>query len=150
MNKTIISSFFKQHNYKKVKLSKLLTGHITLPAKINNQPGLFILDSGASATVVDFIHAPLFKLNTYQDSETGAGAGASGLLVHAADNNQLKIASFTLKNLRIAAMDLQHVTAGLQQYGVTQLIHGVIGADFLQQANAVIDYKSMQLFIKAV
>ncbi len=148
MTKTIISNFFREHNYAKVKLGKLVTGHITLQAKINKVTGLFILDSGASATVIDETFNEYFKLITYEDSMKGAGAGASGLLVHASDNNTLKIATLKLSNMRLATMNLQHVTIGLQEFGVTEIIHGVIGADFLQEANAVIDYKSMQLFIK--
>jgi predicted aspartyl protease len=145
---TGIAEFFTTKGYTAITLGKLITEHITVTAKINNREGLFILDSGAGSTVVDEKHREYFHLTTYVDSIKGAGAGGSELTVHAADNNELSVSTVTLPGIKLSAMNLEHVTAGLKQYGVTENIHGVIGADFLKKTNAVIDYKTMQLYIK--
>lgn len=147
MNKSL-SEFLLTKGYSSLSLTKLKTGHITIPALINKMEGNFILDSGAGGTVVDEKHKDYFHLDLYEATIKGAGAGGSGLRVFASDKNELQVSSGTLSNMKISAMNLSHVAEGLKQFGITEIFHGVIGADFLKQANAVIDYKELNLYIK--
>ena len=56
-----------------------------------------------------------------------------------AKNNLLLIEKWKLKKLDFILIDLSHVNEALKE--VDELsVHGIIGADFLKQTRAVIDY----------
>lgn len=146
-----LSQFLTSQNYHEVRLRKLPTGQMGLAIFLNNMPGLFILDTGASITVVDEKQKDLFKLQLTLPEEgfnSGAGAGGSGLAVYSADNNKLQIGDLFFEPFKISAMDFGHVNTGLQQLGIQEVIHGVIGADILEPRQAVIDYASKCLYLK--
>lgn len=83
------------------------------------------------------------------DAVTASGAGGSGLAVYSAVNSKLQIGNFSLASFKISVMNQEHVNTGLMQLGVTDIVHGVIGADLLERANAVIDYSEKHLYLKA-
>ena len=146
--KNSLAEFLLVRHYYQVPLGKLATGHLVIGASVNDVPGTFIVDSGASTTVVDEKNIELFKLNAVVDAETGAGAGGSGLTVYASSGNRLSINEFHVFPFNIAAMNFEHVNIGLQQVGVSEMIHGVIGADLLDETKAVIDYAGRHLYLK--
>lgn len=63
MNKKSLADFLLTGNYQQVPLRKLSTGHLVVRSSINDTPGLFILDPGAGATVVDEKTANYFAWN---------------------------------------------------------------------------------------
>jgi len=147
-DKISLAEFLSVHHYQQVSLNKLVTGHLLIEACINDIPGAFILDSGAGATVVDERNIELFRLDANVDSVMGAGAGGTGLTVYSSFDNRITINEFYISSFKIAAMNLEHVNEGLEQYGITETIHGVIGADLLEQAGAIIDYAGKNLYLK--
>lgn len=143
-----LGEFLADQHYQLVSLNKIATGHLVVEAFINEIPGAFIVDSGAGATVVDKKNIELFRLNAVVDGDTGAGAGGTGLTVYSSLDNKLSINEFNISSFKIAAMNLEHVNAGLKEFGVEETIHGIIGADLLEQADAVIDYAGKCLYLK--
>ena len=145
--KNLLAEFLLGLQYLQVPLDKLATGHLVIDASINGIPGSFILDSGAGATVVDEKYIELFRLNVVVDDAKGAGAGGTGLTVYSSSDNRLSINEFHIFPFKIAAMTFEHVNAGLQEVGVSETIHGVIGADLLEEAKAIIDYAGRHLYL---
>lgn len=143
-----LTKFLLTHSYHRVKLRKLSTGHLVLRASLNKVDGLFILDSGAGATVIDEAQKKLFRLKLIKENNIGAGAGGSGLTVYRSDRNKIKLGNFSLAPFSLAVMDLSHATMGLKQHGVRRTIHGVIGADVLESGKALIDYAGKYLYLR--
>ena len=56
-----------------------------------------------------------------------------------AKNNLLEIRDWKIKKINFILMDLSHINKALKEADDSP-VHGVIGADFLKQHRAVIDY----------
>ena len=145
--KKSLAEFLLRNNYHQVSLNKLATGHQVIEASINEVPGIFILDTGASVTVVDEKSIELFRLNVVVEDAKGAGAGGGGLTVYSSSDNKISINEFQIFPFKIAAMSFEHVYAGLREQGVSETIHGVIGVDLMEEAKAVIDYAGKHLYL---
>ena len=145
--KKSLAEFLFQNNYQQVSLNKLATGHLLIGASINDVPGVFILDTGASTTVIDEKNIELFGLNVVMEDIKGAGAGGGGLTVYSSSDNKLSINESHIFPFKVAAMNFEHVNAGLQDHGVSEIIHGVLGADFLEEAKAIIDCSGKHLYL---
>lgn len=144
---TLIQFLTKQKNYKKIKLSKISTQHLTLSAKINKVAGLFILDTGASATVLDEKTKEKFQLKVDKSVHEGVGAGASNLKTSLSNNNELAFGTLKVKDIPLVVMDLSHVNKAMEQREEEQ-VDGVIGADILLAFNGIIDYEKLNLFLQ--
>jgi len=145
--KESLAEFLFRKNYQQVSLIKLATGHMLIEASINDVPGVFILDTGASTTVVDEKNIKLFGLKVVMEGIKGAGAGGGGLTVYSSSDNKLSINEYHISPFKLAAMNFEHVNTGLQDHGVSEIIHGVLGADLLEEANAIIDCSGMHLYL---
>src|SRR5688572_288790 len=106
LEKISLADFLAAHHYRQSSLRKLVTGHLVTEVFINDVPGLFILDSGAGATVVDEKWIELFRLRAIVDTVTGAGAGGTGLTVYSSFDNRISISEFYISPFKIAAMNL--------------------------------------------
>jgi len=145
--KKSLAEFLFHNNYHQVPLKKLGTGHLLIDVSINDVPGVFILDTGASTTVVDEKNIELFRLKVVMEDTKGAGAGGGGLTVYSSDDNKLSINEFHISPFKLAAMSFEHVNTGLQDHGVSEIIHGVLGANLLEEAKAIIDCSGMHLYL---
>src|SRR4051812_2813265 len=94
IEKESLAEFLYRKNYQQVSLIKLATGHLLIEASINDVAGVFILDTGASTTVVDEKNVELFRLNVVMEDAKGAGAGGGGLTVYSSSDNKLSINEF--------------------------------------------------------
>jgi hypothetical protein len=61
--------------------------------------------------------------------------------------NEFNIKTWGIKNMDFVLFDLSHVNEALTQ-AKEKAIHGIIGADFLKQYKAVIDYGRNCFYIK--
>jgi len=147
LEKDSLAEFLFQKNYQQVSLIKLATGHLLIEASINDTPGVFILDTGASTTVIDEKNIELFRLSVIMEDVKGAGAGGGGLTVYGSTDNKLSINEFHISPFKVAAMNFEHVNTGLQDHGVNEIIHGVLGADLLEEAKAIIDCSGRHLYL---
>ncbi len=147
LEKKSLAEFLALNNYQQTPLTKLATGHLLVEASINDVPGIFILDTGASTTVIDEKNIELFGLTVVVEDEKGAGAGGAGLTVYSSSDNKLSIGEFQVSPFKLAVMNFEHVNTGLQDHGVSEIIHGVLGADLLEEAQAIIDCFSRHLHL---
>ncbi len=117
--------------------------HIFIRARINGKGARFLVDTGASRTVVDlrrilrFIkedEAKFEKLETFS-----AGLGTNTMESHTVVLKTISFGRSVLKNYKTASLDLNHVNESYRLLRMKQ-IDGVIGGDLLLQLRAVIDY----------
>lgn len=143
-----LKKFLSVKGYIKAPLTLTKTNHFEVLAKINGITGRFILDTGASNTCIGFDCIKHFNLETEASEVKAAGAGATNMLTQVSKKNTLEIESWKLKKLKIVLFDLTHVNSALTIHNVLP-VHGIIGADVLKKAKAVIDYNKKTLFLKS-
>lgn len=144
---SLIEEILPQNNYHQIKLSLSKTQHLFTEALINGKEGLFIIDTGASNSCIDFKYVNHFKVLAQESDVKAAGAGATDMLTEISKDNNLQIGSWSMKEIELVLFDLSHVNLALEQYESEQ-IHGIIGADILLATNAVIDYETQSMFLK--
>lgn len=143
-----LKDYLIEKGYTKVKLKLTKTNHFEVKASINGIQGLFILDTGASSSCVGFDSVDTFNL-TVKDSEIkAAGAGASDMHTQLSKKNDLKIGKWKQDKVVLILFDLTHVNTALKNHNA-QTVHGIIGADILKKANAIIDYQKKNLYLKS-
>ncbi len=142
-----LRKFLEADGFYRVPLKKLATGHYLFSAKINGVSGDFILDTGASTSCVGFTDSAHFKLISEESIIKAAGAGAINMETMLSRKNEFNIKNWGIKNMDFVLFDLSHVNEALLQVKAGA-IHGIIGADFLKQHKAVIDYGRNCFYIK--
>ena len=142
-----LKEFLTQRDYVRVKLKLTKTNHFEIKARINNIPGLFILDTGASSSCVGFKSIEHFQLIVKDSKIKAAGAGAIGMFTQISKNNILKIGRWKKDRISLILFDLNHVNQALKEHNA-QPVHGIIGADILKQVKAIIDYDKKYLYLR--
>ena len=140
-------SFLKSKDYIRISLKKTTTNHYQIVASVNNIKGLFILDTGASNTCVDLCQIEKFNLIS-ENSEIKASS-ATDLMEETkiSKNNFLQIGKWVNKSSSLVLFNLNHINKALSDREVPN-VDGIIGADTLKNAKAVIDYGSNKLYLK--
>lgn len=124
--------------------------HILVKCRLNKElKGHFIIDTGASMTVIDKRLA-----GTYIDlSESPAEIHSSGITsqpleVLTGKLEEMKIGKFVIQDFPVVMIDLEHINNLYRQFSDKQIL-GLLGGDFLKEHQAVIRYgnKDMQINI---
>lgn len=144
---TSLKKFLKNKGYQKIPLTLTKTNHLELSAKLNGVQGRFILDTGASNTCVGLDKTDFFNLKTKVSEIKAAGAGSTSMDTLTSNKNTLKVGGWSCKKLKIVLFDLVHVNTALITHEAKP-VDGIIGADVLNKANAIIDYKKKVLYLK--
>ena len=142
-----LKKFLKEKGYKRIPLTYTATQHLEVRAKINKIEGNFILDTGASSTCVGMEAVSHFNLLAEDSDVKAAGAGATDMLTQIAQKNVIEIKGWKKKKVDLVLFDLRHVNDALVKHKAEK-VQGIIGADVLKKGKAIIDYKSMSLFLK--
>ena len=142
-----IQKTLKKNKYVKIDLKKISTNHLELKAKINGIKGRFILDTGASNSCVGIDLISHFNIDAIESETKAAGAGAIDMETQQSNNNVLKIGDWKTNDCHLVLFDLEHVNTALQQHKAKK-VHGIIGADVLENGKAFIDYKNKYLYLK--
>ncbi len=142
-----LSLFLLEKGYTKVKLKLAKTNHFEIKATINGVKGLFILDTGASSSCVGFDAIKTFNLDAEASAIKAAGAGALDMETQVSKKNHMKIGAWNKKNVVLILFNLTHVNTALMNHN-SKPVDGIIGADILKKAKAVIDYENKYLYLK--
>lgn len=142
-----LKKFLKEKGYKKIPLTYTATQHLEVKARINKIEGTFILDTGASSSCVGFEAVSHFKLMAEDSDVKAAGAGGTNMMTQIAQKNIIEIEGWKKKKVDLVLFDLRHVNDALVKHKAEK-VQGIIGADILKKGKAIIDYKSMSLFLK--
>ncbi len=116
----------------------------------NGNNGFWIIDTGASKTVVNIKHHNLYEeLN--DDDNAYETAGINGAIKGASIGNlhSLTFGSIELKNITVALIELEHINI-IYEKSTNYSIIGLIGSDVLMQLNAIIDYSKLELRIAPI
>lgn len=139
--------FLLNKGYTKVKLHLKKTNHFEIKATINGKKGVFILDTGASNSCVGFEAIETFKLNAKDSLIKAAGAGAIDMETKMAKKNKVKIGKWSDNKIILVLFNLSHVNSALINHN-SKPVDGIIGADILKKAKAIIDYQKKYLYLK--
>jgi predicted aspartyl protease len=122
--------------------------HISAIGTIAGKSQVFIVDTGASVTVIDVSVSTQLNLPLSGASAKSGGVGSSSMRMRYIAEHDLRLGELDLSHLKIVALDLSHVNVGLARKK-TGPISGVIGADVFKQHNAMIDYVRMVMILKS-
>ena len=142
-----LEDFLLEKGYIKVKLKLTKTNHFEIKATLNGVKGLFILDTGASNSCVGFEAIDTFKLKAKDSEIKAAGAGATDMLTQVSKKNKLKIGKWKKDKVPLILFNLTHVNTALKHHN-SKPVDGIIGADILKKAKAIIDYDKKYVYLK--
>ena len=142
-----LKKFLKAKKYLRIPLTLSATNHLELSVQINGVAGRFILDTGASNTCVGIDRVEYFKLASESSEVKAAGAGAMNMETMIAMNNKIRIGDWKKKKQQVVLFDMVHVNQALILHDALA-VDGIIGADLLRKARAVIDYTAPCLYLK--
>jgi Predicted aspartyl protease len=138
----------KKEKYIKIPIKLNAIGHLEVEVNIDNIKTRFLVDTGASNTVIDtgFAKENLMELASME--ELGGGVGTSEMKIFHKQVNLFKINDFEIPSFDLYATDFTHVKDSLAKKGITEPCNGVIGADILIKYKAKINYKKRRLYLK--
>ncbi|MFK5971830.1 MAG: retropepsin-like aspartic protease [Flavobacteriaceae bacterium] len=142
-----LKKFLRKNNYTKIPLIYTETNHLEITAKINGITGRFILDTGASNTCIGFDKIAFFNLSSKKSEIKASGAGATNMETLISTKNKIQIGDWQKKKLKIVLFDLVHVNEALTAHKALP-VDGIIGADILKKAKAIIDYNKNCVYLK--
>lgn len=142
-----LKKFLRNKNYIKVPLVLTTTNHFEVVAKLNGITGRFILDTGASNTCVGFDKIEFFNLTSKESKIKAAGAGATNMETLISTKNKIEIGNWKKNKLKVVLFDLIHVNEALTTHKALP-VDGIIGADILKKAKAIIDYQKSCVYLK--
>lgn len=143
-----IAEFLKKKEYKRIPLSVNSIGHFEIDGLVNGVDCKFILDTGASGTVINNSDISTFNLMALsEDEDKAAGLGTTTLSVQKSKGNTIELNGFRISDWQLGIIDIGHVNEALVNKGAAS-INGVLGADIMNTFDAVIDYKDRALFLK--
>ncbi len=120
--------------------------HIHIKIFLNNKVARFVVDTGASQTVIDKNRAEHFipgGIHRKLDALT-AGIGTNTLESQAVIIKNIRIGELKIKNYELILLDLQHVNESYKTMGFKE-IDGIFGSELLNKYSAVIDFRKAQL-----
>ncbi|HYD88853.1 MAG TPA: retropepsin-like aspartic protease [Vitreimonas sp.] len=122
-----------------------VTGHHLVEVELNGHTGLFVLDTGANASVIDRRYVERFGLTPggLQGQAFGVGGGQRAQI---AQIESLAIAGVPIRQSRIAVADIAQVADVLGPL-TGETIVGIIGQDALTEHRAVIDVARPILYL---
>jgi len=135
-------------NYAKIPIRITAIGHLEIDVNIDGIKTSFLVDTGASNTVIDIGFAKDNLMEFTSINEKGGGVGTSQMILFHKQIKLFKINDFKISSFDLYATDFQHVKDSLVKKGITEPCNGVIGADILIRYDAVIDYKKQKLYLK--
>ncbi|MEX2571457.1 MAG: retropepsin-like aspartic protease [Gemmatimonadota bacterium] len=142
-----LEAFLKQSGYSSVEMSRLPTGHFSVSGTADSVRFDLILDTGASHTIIDTERADRFNLMTRDRGGTATGLGVSGQRIESGQLDNVALGAVRFARIPVAVVDLSEVNGVLERLGNAP-VDGVIGADVLMSQQAVIDYGSLNLYLK--
>ena len=139
-------SVMLSEGYEAVSLFKSKTGHITATLKVNGKPCVFLIDTGGGATLIDKSKKEKYGLAASRTGDYAAGIGSRSPLVKTSATLQVNENELEVDDLYL--MDIAYLNSEFKKYHARQ-VDGVLGTDFLEKYQAVIDYSQSKLYLKS-
>ena len=142
-----LRALMTQRGFYRFPLKKTKSNHYKLSLHVNGVKGSFILDTGASSSCMSFDAVEPFKLHPEETDMKATGAGASNIDMQITQNNTLHCGGWRKNGVPIIVMNMSHVNQGLLELEEAP-VDGILGADLLKSARAVIDYGRNCIYVK--
>lgn len=121
--------------------------HIFVSVKVNGNKVWFIVDTGASGSVVDKDYYSAKLVSKYKTIKQEVhGLHSTQAESYVGKLKTLEVGKLSLKNISIACIDLNHVNNAYKQRKLKLKISGIVGSDLLLKHGIIIDYKQLALF----
>ena len=134
---------------KENKISFLLTNsnHIQIECEINYVSGIFIVDTGASNSCINYLSASKFDVEFEVSNETASSATNEINETYYSKNNKLKIGDFQKNDYTLVLFDMTFINNSLKEKGISE-VDGIIGGDILNELNVCINYKKKEISLE--
>lgn len=124
--------------------------HVFLSVKTNGKRNVFILDTGASGSVVDLnYYTKNLDAKHKTINQEVRGLHSTQSQTHVGKLKTLEIGTLQFKNVQVSCIDLSHVNQAYKMRDLKLKVNGIIGSDLLMQMGAVIDYKTQLLWVRS-
>ena len=124
----------------------LKSNHILCKARINGRKANLLIDTGASNSCIHSELQNYFELKKDGEPFKASGASEGKMEAIMTLNCNIKLGKKFNGKQAFALLDLSHVNRTLTDQGI-QEIDGVIGADFLKENKATINYFEGKLYL---
>lgn len=138
-------SILLANGYDVVPLFKTRTGHITLTLQVNGKPCVFLVDTGGGATLIDISKKDKYQLEALAFRDYAAGIGSASPLVRT--TAEFGINGHVVKNDSLFLMDISYTNSEFKK-NRSRMVDGILGSDFLDCYNAIIDYPNSKVYLK--
>lgn len=120
---------------------------IFVTLNINGQDAWFIVDTGAGISIIDRKQAEAFRFRYYPEKGSGKIHSVGGHSeVSLTSHISVSYKEVSLTRTKFYASDIDALNRFLAKRG--KEILGIVGADFLQRHQAVIDYGENMIYIR--
>jgi len=144
-----LRQFLNAKDYQTLPLERTKFGSLRLRGQLEHTDCIFMLDTGASHTVIDLAFAKKAKIKLELSSQLGGGIGTTTAQLYKMAVQQFSLAGFEVQNLELLAMDLGISNAAFNN-GIDIPSDGILGTDFLEKYAAIIEYEAPRLYVKPV
>ena len=144
----IIEEAFEKAGYTSSPFSFNGAGHPIIQATLSNSVQTSILlDTGASANLLDYEFAKELGLNLTPTGEKGGGAGGLILDVFSIDGVLLEIGGQHFRFDNFLSMDFTSIKESLIASGLSADFQGILGFGFFKMTRCFIDYSADRIFM---
>lgn len=144
-----LETAFKEEGYISIPFTFNGAGHPIITVTIgDNIQTTILLDTGASANLLDYNFANELGIPLLPTGEKGGGAGGLTLDVYSIENLSLEISGhhFTFDNF--LSMDFTSIKESLTSNGLAADFQGILGFGFFKMTKCFIDYAGDRIFIQ--
>jgi len=121
--------------------------HIQIECKINNVSGIFIVDTGASNSCINYLSASKFNIEFEVSNEKASSATDEINEIFNSKENILKIGDFQKNDFDLVLFDMTFINNSLKEKGISE-VDGIIGGDILNELNVCINYKKKEISLE--
>lgn len=119
---------------------------IFIELEVNDRPAMFIVDTGASVSLVDRQQASEYEFICHENVGSGKINGLTGINT-LVPTSRINVSHYNYKfrGIKFYAIDIDPIHEYLEKRNIHIL--GILGADFLIKNKAVIDYENKILIL---
>jgi predicted aspartyl protease len=139
-----IQSMLEQNHFTAIPLA-LRRNHLSVPAKVNNVPCRFLVDSGAFLTLLDRDFAAAAKLGGAPTRAVAHGIGKPTEQLRVASFSSLWVGDYQIKHASAAVASLDSEILGR---GTDSEVAGLLGVEYLALNSAVLDFISGTMYLR--
>ena len=123
------------------------SNHIQIECEVNYVSGIFLVDTGASNSCINYLSASKFNIEFKKSNEIASSATNKISETYHSKNNRLKIGDCEITNFDIVLFDMTFINNSFKEKEINSL-EGIIGSDILNQLNACINYKKKEIILE--